>query len=117
MRCPRFPTSDFGAAQCISNRKAKLVLTYSRQTPRVWYFGRSLMVWYFGRSLILFDRFLWLARSIHPNIGAKHLHNRPVVPFRLVGNALQRVDSTYADLELRIAFGVGFSKLRDRLAE
>ena len=33
MRCPRFPTSDFGAAQCISNRKAKLVLTYSRQTP------------------------------------------------------------------------------------
>ena len=34
MRCPRFPTSDFGAAQCISNRKAKLVLTYSRQTPR-----------------------------------------------------------------------------------
>src|ERR1017187_645474 len=35
MRCPRFPTSDFGAAQCISNRKAKLVLTYSRQTPRV----------------------------------------------------------------------------------
>src|ERR1039457_4093834 len=39
MRCPRFPTSDFGAAQCISNRKAKLVLTYSRQTPRV---GESL---------------------------------------------------------------------------
>ena len=33
MRRPRFPTSDFGAAQCISNRKAKLVLTYSRQTP------------------------------------------------------------------------------------
>ena len=37
MRCPRFPTSDFGAAQCISNRKAKLVLTYSRQTPS-WFF-------------------------------------------------------------------------------
>src|ERR1039457_2685235 len=34
MRCPRCPTSEFGAAQCISNRKAKLVLTYSRQTPR-----------------------------------------------------------------------------------
>src|ERR1039457_4200821 len=42
MRCPRFPTSDFGAAQCISNRKAKLVLTYSRQTPRRAFFKTGI---------------------------------------------------------------------------
>src|SRR5208283_4065447 len=30
----RFPTSDFGTAQCTSNGKVKIVISYSRQIPR-----------------------------------------------------------------------------------
>ena len=103
MRCPRFPTSDFGAAQCISNRKAKLVLTYSRQTPRLRLLGATIAS-SFNRSNRSSSAF-WFASAARADAPAIWLSNPLAVAFADSASeiALPRLASAWFARTFRLA--------------
>src|SRR5271157_2191351 len=64
-----------------------------------------------GRSLILQCRLLQLAGSILPNVGSKHLHDRPMEFCGLIRNAFERVNSSQTDLQLFLSVLINCAKL------